>query len=155
MRVAKKQSKLFEIRTECTTCRCQQVRLVVFTIFKFLTPQNQGKPPFWAVFSVFAPYLHLFISNPRGSTQLRLVIHDIKPHEIPLPPDSSDEDYDPDIYPKGTSLDIRRDEGDKDHIKSFVSYSDDEAEKEKKEKRSEYKFRRRVAKKRKSGKKPY
>ena len=74
-----------------------------------------------------------------------------------MPSDSRGEsnDYDSDIYPKGTSLDIREDEGDKDHIKSFVSYSDDEAEKEKKEKRSEYKFRRRVAKKRKSGKKPY
>ena len=91
----------------------------------------------------------------KGESSSGYFIDDIQPHKIPLPPDSSDDDYDPDIYPKGTSLDIRRDEGDKDHIKSFVSYSDDEAEKEKKEKRSEYKFRKRVAKKRKSGKKPY
>ena len=82
----------------------------------------------------------ILMQNLNKVNTIKEKVHDIKPHEIPLPPDSSDEDYDPDIYPKGTSLDIRRDEGDKDHIKSFVSYSDDEAEKEKKEKRSELNF---------------
>ena len=62
----------------------------------------------------------------------------------------------PHWYPKevGTSPDIREDEGDGKHVKSFVSFSDDEGEKEKKERRSEYKFRKRVAKKRKHDKKP-
>ena len=32
------------------------------------------------------------------------------------------------IYPEGTSLDTRKDESDEDHIKSFVSFSDDEGE---------------------------
>ena len=84
-------------------------------------------------------------------------LDDIEPHQIPLPSDSSDEskDYDPEIYPEGTSLDIKEDEGDKDNIRSFVSMSDDERKKEQKEKRAEYKFRKRVAKKRKYGKKPY
>ena len=82
-------------------------------------------------------------------------LDDIEPHQIPLPSNSSDEikDYDPEIYPEGTSLDIKEDEGDKDNIRSFVSMSDDERKKEQKEKRAEYKFRKRVAKKRKYGKK--
>ena len=55
--------------------------------------------------------------------------------------------YNPDKYPRGTSLDIKEDEGDGIHVKSFVSFSVDEGEKEKKERRSEYKFQKRVAKK--------
>ena len=45
-------------------------------------------------------------------------LNDIEPHQILLPSDSSDEikDYDPDIYPEGTSLDIKEEEGDKDNI---------------------------------------
>ena len=95
--------------------------------------------------------------NPRkGETSSGYFLDEIQPHRIPLPSDSSEEskDYDPNIYPKGTSLDIREDEGDGKHVKSFVSFSDDEGEKEKKERRSEYKFRKRVAKKRKHDKKP-
>ena len=57
-------------------------------------------------------------------------------------------DYDPDIYPEGTLQDIRDDEGDKCHSRSFVSMSDDEGTKERKENRSEY-IRKRVARKRK------
>ena len=84
-------------------------------------------------------------------------LNDIEPHQIPLPPDSSNEskDYEPKIYPEGTFLDIKDNEGDKDNIRSFVSMSDDERKKEQKGKRAEYKFRKRVAKKRKYGKKPY
>ena len=96
--------------------------------------------------------------NPRkGETSSGYFLDEIQSHRIPLPSDSRGEskDYNPDIYPKGTSLDIREDEGDEKHVKSFVSFSDDEGEKEKKERRSEYKFRKRVAKKRKHDKKPY
>ena len=74
-----------------------------------------------------------------------------------LQTDSSDEskDYDPEIYPEGTSLDIPEDEGDKDNIKSYVLMSDAERKKGQKEKRAEYKFQKHVAKKRKYGEKPY
>ena len=97
------------------------------------------------------------IKAKKGETSSGYFLHDIQPHKIPLPSDDSGEskDYDPDIYPKGTFLDIREDDGDEKHVKSFVSFSDDEGEKEKKEKRAEYKFRKRVVKKRKHGKKPY
>ena len=91
----------------------------------------------------------------KGGSSSGYFLQNIQPHKIPLPSDSSDEDYDPDIYPEGTSLDIRQDKGDENHFKSFVSYSDDEAEKEKKEKRSEYKFRKRISEKKRSRKKPY
>ena len=96
--------------------------------------------------------------KPRKSeTSSGYFLHNIQADRIPLPPDSRKEskDHDPDSYLKGTSLDIREDEGDKGHVKSFVSFSDDEGEKEKKERRSEYKFRKRVSKKRKHDKKPY
>ena len=95
--------------------------------------------------------------NPRkGETSSGYFLDEIQPHRIPLPSDSRGEskDYDPDIYPKGTSLDIREDEGDGKHVKSFVSFSD-LVIKEKKERRSEYKFRKRVAKERKHDKKQY
>ena len=64
----------------------------------------------------------------KGETSSGYFLDEIQPHRIPLPSDSSGEskDYDPDIYPKGTPLDIREDEGDGKHVKSFVSLSDDE-----------------------------
>ena len=71
----------------------------------------------------------------KGAASSGYFLDDIQPHQISLPPDSSEEskDYDPDIYPEGTSLDIRKDEGDQDNIKSFVSMSDNETKKEHKE----------------------
>ena len=83
------------------------------------------------------------IKPRKGETSSGYFLHDIQPHRIPLPSDSrgGSKDCDPDIYPKGSSLDIREDEGDGKHVKSFVSFSDDEREKEKKERRSECKFR--------------
>ena len=88
--------------------------------------------------------------KPRGvETFSGYFLHNIQPHRVQLHPD-----YDPDRYPKGPSLHIREDEGDGKHVKSFFSFSDDKGEKEKKERRSEYKFRKRVAKKRKHDKKP-
>ena len=103
------------------------------------------------------PVTNTPIKPRKGETSSGYFLDDVQPHRIPLPSDSRGEskDYDPDIYPKGTSLDIREDEGDGKHVKSFVSFSDDEGEKEKKERRSEYKFRKRVSKKRKHNKKPY
>ena len=97
------------------------------------------------------------IKLKKGEASSGYFLHNIEPHKIQLLVDSRGEskDYDPEIYPKGTSLDIKEDEGDEKHVKSFVSFSDDEGEKEKKEKRSEYKFRKRVAKKRKHDKKSY
>ena len=71
-------------------------------------------------------------SNP-GETSSGYFLHDIQPHRIPWPLDGRGEstDYDPDIYIEGTFLDIREDEGDGIHVKSFVSFSDDEGEKRK------------------------
>ena len=88
-------------------------------------------------------------------------LKDVQPHQIPLPSDSSDDandgsrSYNPDVYPEGTLQDIRDDSGDAHHSKSFVSLDDDEGEKERKLKRSEYKFRKRASKKRKFKEKPY
>ena len=45
------------------------------------------------------------------------------------------------IYPEGTSLDTRKDESDEDHIKSFVSFSDDKGKKEKKSRDQSISFR--------------
>ena len=113
--------------------------------------------------SIISWHFQICVSRIRGSAANQqaassgYLLDDIKPHQILLPSDSSDEskDYDPEIYPEGTSLDIKEDEGDKDNIKSFLSRSDDEGKKEQKEKRAEYKFRKRVAKKRKYGEKPH
>ena len=88
-------------------------------------------------------------------------VKDVKPHQIPLPSDSSDDtndeskSYNPDVYPEGTFQDIREDIGDAHHTKSFVSLSDEEGVKERKQRRSDYKFRKRVSKKRKNKDKPY
>ena len=88
-------------------------------------------------------------------------LRDVKPHQIPLPSDSSDDanderrSYNPDVYPEGTLQDIRDDIGDAHHSKSFVTLDDDEGEKERKQERAEYKFRKRVSKKRKTRDKPY
>ena len=62
-------------------------------------------------------------------------IHDIQPSRIPLLPYNRGEskDYDPDIYPKGTYLNIRKDSGDEKYVKNFVSFSDDEWEEREKE----------------------
>ena len=39
--------------------------------------------------------------------------------ELPIDNGGGSKDYDPDIYPKGTSLDIRKDKDDEDHINNF------------------------------------
>ena len=58
---------------------------------------------------------------------------------IPSPPDSgsdsysAEKNYDLNDYPKGSTQDIRDNIGDHQHMKSFVTLSDDEDEKEKKE----------------------
>ena len=95
----------------------------------------------------------LLIKKIRNQNQRNMEIRSRK--KIHLVTDSSEEsdsiktkDYDPDIYPEGTLQDIRDDEGDKCHSRSFVSMSDDEGTKERKENRSEY-IRKRVARKRK------
>ena len=40
--------------------------------------------------------------------------------ELPIDNGGGSKDYDPDIYPKGTSLDFREYEGEGKHVKSFV-----------------------------------
>ena len=59
------------------------------------------------------------IKGKNWETSSGYFLYNIQPNRILLPSDSSGEikDYDPDIYPKGTSLDIREDEGDGRHIK--------------------------------------
>ena len=49
--------------------------------------------------------------------------------------------YDLNHYTEGSTQDTRDDIADHQHMKSFVTLSDDEGEREKKENRSEYKFR--------------
>ena len=54
------------------------------------------------------------IKPRKGKASSVYFLHDIKPHRIPLPPDGHGEsnDYDSNIYPKGTSLDLGDDDGD-------------------------------------------
>ena len=67
------------------------------------------------------------MKHRKGETSSGYLLHNIQPHRIPLTPDSHGEskDYDPDSYSKGTSLNIREEEGDWKHVKSFVSFSDE------------------------------
>ena len=62
------------------------------------------------------------IKPRKGETCSGYFLHNIQPHRIPSSPDSREEskDYDPDSYPKETSLDIKEDEGDGKHVKSFI-----------------------------------
>ena len=85
------------------------------------------------------PVLTTPIKDRKGETSSGYFPRDIQLHRITLPADSRGEskDYDADIYPKANSIDIREDEGDGKHIKSFVSFSHDEGEKMKKERRSD------------------
>ena len=54
------------------------------------------------------------IKAKKGETSMGYFLHDIQPHRIPLPPDGHGEsnDYDSNIYPKGTSLHLGDDDGD-------------------------------------------
>ena len=58
------------------------------------------------------------IKDKNGETLSGYFLHNIQPNIMSLPSDSTEEskDRDPDIYSEGTSLDVRKDEGDADHI---------------------------------------
>ena len=83
------------------------------------------------------------IKDKNGEASSGYFLHNIQPNRISSPSDSIGEskNYDPDIYPEKTSLDIRKDEGDEDHMKFFVSFSADKGKKEKKSRDQSISFR--------------
>ena len=67
------------------------------------------------------PVLTIPVKDRKGETSQGYFLHNIQPRRIPLPADNrgGSKNYDPYIYPKGTSLDTRKDESDEKLAKNF------------------------------------